>query len=135
MNMNPRILVIPFALALSAGCASTTIDISAEPTTTVVSVTTLPDGAAATLQEMAVLADSLGNQIAKGGDAPKETLAQIEELWTAAAPELRRQRAELGLEIDHQVELIRTAVERKRPADADKAAQNLALVAANLAAA
>ena len=132
MNTTPRILLIPFALALGA-CGSTTIDISAEPTTTVVSVTTLPGSSAGKLQEMAVLADSLGNQIAKGGDAPKETLAQIEELWTAAAPEVRRQRAELGLEIDHQIELVRTAVERKRPADADKAAQNLAAVAANFA--
>lgn len=134
MNIRPLTLLVPLTIALGA-CGSTTINLAAEPSVTVVeAATTMPTTSADKLQAMALLADSLGDQIAKGGDTAKATLADIEALWDAAGPEVRRQRAELGLEIDHQVELVRTAVERKRPADADKAAQNLAVVAANFAA-
>lgn len=76
--------------------------------------------AAELLPEMATEMSRLGTQIAED-DGDDETLARIEELWAAARPEIEGSRPELLGGIDTTVEMSKTAVERNRPADADKA--------------
>ena len=51
----------------------------------------------------------------------KLTIAQIEGLWAAARPEVEETRPELLGGIETTVAMSRTAVDRNRPADADKA--------------
>jgi hypothetical protein len=76
--------------------------------------------AAELLPEMATEMSRLGSQIADN-DGDEETLARIERLWAAARPEVEGSRPELLGGINTTVEMSKTAVERVRPADADKA--------------
>ena len=54
-----------------------------------------------------------------------EALARIEELWGGLRPEVARERPELLDGFEAVIGLARRAVERRRPADADKAHKNL----------
>ena len=72
------------------------------------------------LPELATEMSRLGSQIAEGGD-DRETLARIEAIWAAIRPEVESSRPELIGGIDTTVNMSITAVERTRPADADKA--------------
>ncbi len=117
--------------ALTVGaCAPTTIVDTSSSTTAATGAdgstpaTTIVDGDP--LDEMVRLTLGLGNEIVNGDSAAR--LATIRELWGTAHPRVDGIDPALGREIDHQLELITTAVERKRPADADKAARNLATV-------
>ncbi len=80
----------------------------------------LTGSAAELLPEMATEMSRLGSQIAENED-DAGTLARIEELWAAARPEVEESRPELLGGIGTTVDMSRTAVERNRPADADKA--------------
>ncbi len=83
---------------------------------------TLPitGSAAELLPEMATEMSRLGSQIVEN-DGDEETLARIERLWAAARSEVEASRPELLGGINTTVEMSKTAVERVRPADADKA--------------
>ncbi len=132
--MRPRVLI--FASAIIAGppalvaCGSTTIVDTSSSTTAAIG----PDGSTPVtttverdpLEEMVRLTLGLGNEIFDGDSTTR--LSTIQGLWTAARTSVDDVDPALGREIDHQLELIATAVERKRPADADKAARNLASV-------
>ena len=112
------------------GCSPTTIVDTSSSTTAAVGpdgstpVTTVVDGDP--LEEMVRLTLGLGNEIFDGDS--KTRLSTIQGLWTEARSTVDDVDPALGREIDHQLELITTAVERKRPADADKVARNLATV-------
>ncbi len=114
----------------ATACSPTTIVDTSSSTTVAVGpdgstpVTTIVDGDP--LEEMVRLTLGLGNEIVDGDS--KSRLATIGELWAGARPSVDDIDPALGREIDHQLELITTAVDRKRPADADKAARNLATV-------
>ena len=58
-------------------------------------------------------------------DGQHEALARIEELWSGLRPEIAEQRPDLLEGFDAVIQLIRRSVERRRPADADKAHKNL----------
>lgn len=51
--------------------------------------------------------------------------ADAEALWAAARPEVAASDADIATEMDGMMDLARRAVERRRPADADKAAKYL----------
>lgn len=127
--------VIVASVAASAtfglvACSPTTIVDTSSSTTVAIGpdgstpVTTIVD--TDPLNEMVRLTLGLGNEIFDGDS--KSRLATIEGLWTEARTSVDDVDPALGREIDHQLELIVTAVDRKRPADADKAARNLATV-------
>lgn len=84
--------------------------------------TTLPvEGSAADLlPELAVEMSRLGSLIAEG-DGDDEALARIEAIWTQIRPEIETTHPELVNGIGAMIDMARTAVERTRPADADKA--------------
>ena len=87
-----------------------------------VPVTTLPivGSAAELLPEIGIDMSRLSAQV--GGDGGEdETLARIEANWAAISDEIERDRPDLLGGIQTTIDMARTAVERKRPADADKA--------------
>lgn len=131
------------ALALlTAGCA-TTVEDDTEPTITVatglqpadesaaqlesevvvddIPATTLPiEGSAADLlPDLAIEMSRLSGTIIDGGDA--ETLATINATWAAVRDEISATRPELIDSMQVTIDMANTAVERNRPADADKA--------------
>lgn len=84
--------------------------------------TTVPIAGSATELLPALVTDvsRLSFEISEGGP-DVETLIRIEETWAAARDEVLTQRPGLVNGIDTAVTMARTAVERTRPADADKA--------------
>jgi hypothetical protein len=132
--MRHRVLIL--ASVIIAGplglvaCGSTTIVDTSSSTTAAIG----PDGSTPVtttvlrdpLDEMVRLTLGLGNEISNGNSTAR--LSTIQGLWTDARVSVDDIDPALGREIDHQLELIATAVERKRPADTDKAARNLAVV-------
>ncbi len=72
------------------------------------------------LPEMSIEMSRLGLQVAEGG-GDDATLARIEQIWERIRPEIERDRPELINGLGATIVMARTAVERTRPADADKA--------------
>jgi hypothetical protein len=73
------------------------------------------------LVQMATEMSRLSAQVAEDGDAETVTLANIVAIWAAAEPQVEATRPELVDGFDTTVVMATSAVERKRPADADKA--------------
>jgi hypothetical protein len=114
-------------IALSS-CAPTTYETSAT-TTAVAAATTLPSGPASELlprlsASMLSLSSYIGpNSSGSTASGKEAVLAEIEALWNAAETEVTALSPESAESIGRMVDLARTAVERNRPADADKAAK------------
>jgi hypothetical protein len=117
-------------ISLIAGCATTiegdTATTSTAPAST---TTTIPRG---TVEELfdAILAlgGDLGNDIASGNmQSARTKLADIRATWQAITPQIADVGEELNNDLQRLVTLYSTAVERKRPADADKATRFLEL--------
>lgn len=114
-------------IALSS-CAPTTYETSAT-TTAVAATTTLPSGPASELlprlsAAMLSLSSYIGpNSSGSTASGKEAVLAEIEALWNAAETEVTALSPESAESIGRMVDLARTAVERNRPADADKAAK------------
>lgn len=110
--------------ALAPGCSSggdATVP-SVASTTEPVSV---PGGTAADLlPEISIDMSRLSNQVVEG-DGDREALARINATWAAARPEVSASRPDLVDAFDRTIALATTAVEDRRPADADKAFANL----------
>lgn len=110
------------------GCAPTTYETSAS-TTVVAATTTIPTGPVDELlprlrQTMLTLSSFIGpNASGSTMSGKNEVLAEIEALWSAAETEVTSLSPESAESIGRMVDLARTAVERNRPADADKAAK------------
>ncbi len=114
-------------MAVIAGCAETTVD----PTRTTPAssvATTPPFTVAATtaglLDQLAAETAGLSALIIEG-DGQRESLARIEAVWAALRPEIEETHPDLVAEYESVVDMTRRAVERRRPADADKAHNNL----------
>ena len=80
----------------------------------------LTGSATVLLPEMSIEMSRLGSRVAEGGD-DHATLARIEQIWERIRPEIERDRPELLNGLGATIVMARTAVERTRPADADKA--------------
>lgn len=110
------------------GCAPTTYETSAS-TTVVAATTTIPTGPVDELlprlrRTMLTLSSFIGpNASGSTTSGKNEVLAEIEALWSAAETEVTSLSPESAESIGRMVDLARTAVERNRPADADKAAK------------
>lgn len=117
------------ATAVLSGCAATTYDASLASTTVVATTTTVPTGT--TDELLRRLADSLTGLSDFIGPDPSgavrsgktERLALIVALWHAVETDLTATDANAADAIGRMVALAQTAVDRNRPADADKAAR------------
>ena len=127
--MTLRVAVVAAASALVlAACAETVVEVDTPAAAAdsaaagTVPATTLPiaGSAAELLPEMATQMSQLSSMISADGDE-RAALLEIEAIWVVARPEVDATRPELVAGIDTTVEMARTAVERVRPADADKA--------------
>ena len=117
------------ATAVLSGCAATTYDASLATTSVVATTTTVPTGSTDDLLRR--LADSLTGLSDFIGPDPSgairsgktERLALIVALWHAVETDLTATDAHAADAIGRMVALAQTAVDRNRPADADKAAR------------
>jgi len=84
--------------------------------------TTVPivGSAAEILPEIGIDVSRLSAEISEDGDEDA-TLARIQANWAAISGEIERDRPELLNGIQTTIDMATTAVERNRPADADKA--------------
>jgi hypothetical protein len=108
------------------GCATTVIEdagttVLTDQTTTTTDLPATVDGRFA---EIVLLSTGLGNLIVDGGDG--EVIDRIDALWAASSADVASVDPGLGRDVTHQLELLHVAVERNRPADADKSSRNLA---------
>lgn len=123
--------VLAFALTLLPACAPTVVEDTTPSTATAppnatTSTVPLPSTAVARIEQIVELSRGLGNLIVDGGD--DEVIERIDALWAASEGEVGDREPALGREIVHQLALLHLGVERNRPAEADKASQNLAAV-------
>lgn len=122
-HVTQRALVGALALAVTA-CGTTTVDPSiAASADTGVASTLPPISADASLVDLVGdLADSMRHldEEVIDGDTDDETLARIEEIWVVALPLARQHSIDMEFGLQQSVVLARTAVERRRPADASK---------------
>lgn len=135
MRRHPLPIVV-ISLALVASCA-TTIEEQAgstvPPVESAVAPLTVPSGTddellAQLLTAMTGLSALIGPAVGPAAtDRPdkEQRLIEIEAIWSAARPGVESVDALVARQIDGLVALSRVAVERNRPADADKAARFL----------
>ena len=115
-------------IALSS-CGVTTYEADVTVPAAETTSTTLPSGTAdELLPRLAAAMNSLSSYI--GPDAGQNTpagkheiLESIDDLWDAARDEVTAANPDAADTITRMVDLAHTAVERNRPADADKAAK------------
>ena len=130
------VVVLACATVLSS-CAT---EIIGDLTTTVPTESTTTTLATPTgdieqlLEQLDTAIVGLGQKIVDAdASAYKQTYAQTLAIWEVLKPQVESSGV-IGLDTDVQriVELVRTATERKRPADADKAARFLSLLRESL---
>ena len=131
MKKTPLIASIAACVPLSS-CGTPIIGSLDTPTTSsVVPPPTIPTGTVTSLlQEMLVNVTGLGDIIAGGKDnaAARERLQNVESIWVALEPQLVALNNDTNVDVERIVNLVRSAVKKKRPADADKAARFIPLV-------
>lgn len=127
-----RVCLVAGVVAL-AGCATTTD--SSAPSTTAVGDTAAPAPVPATpvdlpaqLDQIVALATGMGDEIAEDGSVEDDQLLEVQTIWDAAGPTIGETDPALFREFEHQLAILAGGVEKNRPADADKAAKNLAVV-------
>lgn len=114
--------VLAATTALSA-CATTINSSVYAPATTVATTTTIPRGT--TRELLTQLTDSmrgLSTAVANGDrSAAVSQLSNAQAQWRALQPQLEGTPTEIVDDVQRMVDLATSAVQRKRPADADKA--------------
>jgi hypothetical protein len=109
---------------LLGACGTTTVDTSA---TTAPAADTAPTTAAlAADADLPTLLPLLVSELARlpeqvvDNEGDEDTLARLERVWDLAEPQVRVDRPETLVGFEQAMTLARTAVERRRPADASK---------------
>lgn len=126
MGTRLALLLVPVALV---ACAPTTYDADIGATTAPSTSTTLPSGTVADLlPRMVEEVDALGSKVLAGSGAG-DAADRIDQYWAAISDEISRTRPELVEDFEFVVSRCRLAADRKRPADADRAARNLRTLA------
>jgi len=120
------VVALSTSLVVLAACAPTTYETSST-TTVVAATTTIPTGPIDDLlprlsDTMLTLSSYIGpNSSGSTTSGKNEVLAEIEALWAAVETEVTSLDPSSAESLGRMVDLARTAVERNRPADADKA--------------
>lgn len=117
------------ALCVLVACDSVTYDATATTAARVTTTTVIaPTGSAAELlASIATRIDDLSEQLVDG-DGQREALARIQVEWAAVRPTIEAEKPALLPGFDAVLAQVQRAVDRRRPADADKAAKNLAVL-------
>jgi hypothetical protein len=117
------------ALCSLVACNSVTYDATATTSPRVTTTTVyVPAGSAADLlASIATHIDGLSEQLVDG-EGQRQSLARIQAEWAAVRPTIATERPALLPGFDAVLAQVQRAVERRRPADADKAAKNLAVL-------
>ena len=133
--MHPRSTVRAVAVVLCAGvltsCSTTILDtINTTTTSSVVTTTTIPTGdIPELLGQLLENTQGLGSAIvAKDKAVTAEKLRNVESIWVALKPQLLELPNDLATDVERIVNLVRSAVNKKRPADADKALRFVSLI-------
>ena len=132
-----RLFAVASCVAVVSACGSTEIVGPLETTTTeVTSTSDAPAGDIATLLgDLVQQTDGLGQAIVDGKSSiTAARLDRTEKIWVLLEPQIRDQGIDIVEETQTVVDLIRTAVNRKRPADADKAQRFAGLLLDSVAA-
>jgi hypothetical protein len=125
------------AAACAAGCA-TEVDPDIQAEVTVDSPATtefVPAGSTAELLGQLLVAASVLSEAIVANDGQHELMDRIDVLWGAARPGVEEAQTDALRELDRAIVMLHTGVDRRRPADADKAYNNLVQLVAAVAAA
>lgn len=123
-------VLVAAGVSLLSGCATTIEGDSATTSTSPASTTTtIPRGTVSELfGAILSLGSGLGNDIASGEmQTARAKLADIRATWQAITPQIADLGKDVNDDLQRLVNLYSSAVERKRPADADKATRFLDL--------
>ena len=127
-----RLLSISLCAIALTSCA-TEITGSTESTVAAVTTTTAPVAPTGSiislLEQLLPVADGLGQAVVDGDSKVfKEKVAQADAIMLAIEPLIRESKIDVLESVQRVVDLIHTAAERKRPADADKALRFIPLI-------
>lgn len=129
MRRTPATVLVA-CLALASCSTEVLGNLSSTTTSSVVTTTTIPSGDAPTiLRGMLSSADGLGELVVQGrkNDA-RRRLQDIEAALVGVRPLLGALKNDVDEDVERIVGMFRNAVNKKRPADADKASRFLTLV-------
>lgn len=109
--------------AVASACATTIVETDATTTSTSTTTTTLPaDDITALLDALLDRVRGLSEIVVEtGGARAQSRLAEIEAVWDRSRVLIERDHEALLDDFDRMIGLCRRAVERRRPAEADKA--------------
>jgi PBP1b-binding outer membrane lipoprotein LpoB len=132
MTTIKRLLSISLCAIALTSCA-TEITGSTESTVALVTTTTIPVAPTGSilslLEQLVPIADGLGQAVVDGDSKVlKEKVAQADAILLAIEPLIRESKIDVLESVQRIVDLIHTAAERKRPADADKALRFIPLI-------
>ena len=127
-----RLLCVSLCAIALTSCA-TTITGSTDSTVAPASTTTIPviptGSIISLLEQLLPVADGLGQAIVDGDSKVlNEKVAQADAIMSALEPLIRESKIDVLESVQRIVDLIHTAAERKRPADADKALRFIPLI-------
>jgi hypothetical protein len=132
MTNTKRLLSISICVIALTSCA-TEITGSTESTIAPVTTTTIPVAPTGSiislLEQLVPVADGLGQAVVDGDSKVfKEKVAQADAIMLAIEPLIRESKIDVLESVQRVVDLIHSAAERKRPADADKALRFIPLI-------
>ena len=117
------------ALCSLVACDGVTYDATATTSDRATTSTVfVPTGSTADLlASIATRIDGLSEQLVEG-EGQRDSLARIQAEWAVVRPAIEADKPELLAGFDAVLAQVKRAVDRRRPADADKAAKNLAVL-------
>ena len=132
MSNIKRLFCVSLCVIALTSCA-TTITGSTESTVAPVTTTTIPVAPTGSiislLEQLLPVADGLGQAVVDGDSKVfKAKVAQADAIMLAIEPLIRESKIDVLESVQRVVDLIHTAAERKRPADADKALRFIPLI-------
>lgn len=132
--MSPFRILVPVCVSavLLTSCATEIVTTSTTLADVATTTTTLPPpegDIVELLDQLDSLTDGLGQEIVDGKrDVFTAKYTRAQQILVAVEPQIRATGIDLVDDVTRIVDLIRTATERKRPADADKAKRFLTLI-------